>query len=219
MVTPRRRHLIARAPRAATSARPARDTAQAPEILLEQGYGQDCDWWSLGVVMYEMLVGYPPFYGDDPLVTCRNILCWRETLQFPADAAISAVAEDLIRRLLCDREHRLGRRSPAEIQNHPFFEGVDWASLRETPGPFLPEIEHPADTSHFDHFEEEVPPAQHGAAPPAPVGDRAEPMLARTRSRDITFLGYNYRRYPSKGSNSDSDRDGGVLSPTPAASS
>ena len=49
----------------------------APEILLETGYHADCDWWSLGVVMYEMLVGYPPFYGDDPLVTCRKILCYK----------------------------------------------------------------------------------------------------------------------------------------------
>mmetsp|Transcript_8749 Transcript_8749/g.22651 ORF Transcript_8749/g.22651 Transcript_8749/m.22651 type:complete len:503 (+) Transcript_8749:65-1573(+) len=196
----------------------------APEILLEQGYGQDCDWWSLGVVMYEMLVGYPPFYGDDPLVTCRNILCWRETLQFPADAAISTVAEDLIRRLLCDREHRLGRRSPAEIQNHPFFEGVDWASLREAPGPFLPEIAHAADTSHFDHFEEEAPsplppPPALAAGTPLPAGDSREPSLTRARSRDITFLGYNYRRYPSRGSNSDGDPVPGVLSPasTPTA--
>jgi len=57
----------------------------APEILLETGYDKDCDWWSLGVVMYEMLVGYPPFYGDDPLVTCRKILCFRETLAFPPE--------------------------------------------------------------------------------------------------------------------------------------
>lgn len=128
-----------------------------------------------------MLVGYPPFYGDDPLVTCRKILCWRETLAFPADAAISAVAEDLVRRLLCDRESRLGRHDAAEIQRHPFFDTVDWATLREAPAPFVPEIAHEADTSYFDEFpEEEALPEYEGASRPG---------------RDITFLGYNYRRF------------------------
>ena len=72
----------------------------APEILLETGYHQDCDWWSLGVVMFEMLVGYPPFYGDDPLMTCRKILCYKETLQFPPEAALTPEAEHLVRALL-----------------------------------------------------------------------------------------------------------------------
>jgi serine/threonine kinase 38 len=62
----------------------------APEILLETGYTADADWWSLGVVLYEMLVGYPPFYGDDPLITCRKILCHQESLQFPQEQPIDA---------------------------------------------------------------------------------------------------------------------------------
>ncbi|KAL4592956.1 hypothetical protein LXL04_005965 [Taraxacum kok-saghyz] len=45
----------------------------APEVLLKKGYGMECDWWSLGAIMYEMLVGYPPFYSDDPITTCRKI--------------------------------------------------------------------------------------------------------------------------------------------------
>uniref|UniRef100_A0A453E6U4 non-specific serine/threonine protein kinase n=1 Tax=Aegilops tauschii subsp. strangulata TaxID=200361 RepID=A0A453E6U4_AEGTS len=44
----------------------------APEVLLKKGYGMECDWWSLGAIMYEMLVGYPPFYSDDPITTCRK---------------------------------------------------------------------------------------------------------------------------------------------------
>nr|KAJ0215873.1 hypothetical protein LSAT_V11C300127200 [Lactuca sativa] len=44
----------------------------APEVLLKKGYGIECDWWSLGAIMYEMLVGYPPFYSDDPISTCRK---------------------------------------------------------------------------------------------------------------------------------------------------
>lgn len=45
----------------------------APEVLLKKGYGMECDWWSLGAIMYEMLVGYPPFYSDDPMSTCRKV--------------------------------------------------------------------------------------------------------------------------------------------------
>lgn len=45
----------------------------APEVLLKKGYGMECDWWSLGAIMYEMLIGYPPFCSDDPRMTCRKV--------------------------------------------------------------------------------------------------------------------------------------------------
>jgi serine/threonine protein kinase len=132
-----------------------RDARLHGEILFEIGYNKDCDWWSLGVVVYEMLVGYPPFYGDDPLVTCRKILCFKETLQFPPEAPLSPHAESLIRSLLCDREERLGKEGADQIKRHPFFDGIDWSSLRE-PGaaPFKPQVDSATDTSHFDTFEE-----------------------------------------------------------------
>ncbi len=57
----------------------------APEVLLKRGYGMECDWWSLGAIMYEMLVGYPPFYSDDPVSTCRKIVNWRQCLRFPPE--------------------------------------------------------------------------------------------------------------------------------------
>lgn len=159
----------------------------APEILFEIGYNKDCDFWSLGVVVYEMLVGYPPFYGDDPLVTCRKILCFKETLQFPPEASLSAQAEHLIRSLLCDREERLGRNGADEIKQHPFFAGIDWSSLR-SPGaaPFKPQVESATDTSHFDKFEEKDEAAPPGTTPPGSA-----------RGDDLAFLGYQYKRYPS----------------------
>ena len=57
----------------------------APEVLTKTGYGMECDWWSLGAIMYEMMIGYPPFYSEDPMSTCRKIVNWRSTLRFPPE--------------------------------------------------------------------------------------------------------------------------------------
>ncbi|KAF1867607.1 hypothetical protein Lal_00050037 [Lupinus albus] len=85
----------------------------APEVLLKRGYGVE---WSLGAIMYEMLVGYPPFYADDPLTTCRKIVYWKNHLNFPEEARLTPEAKNLICRLLCDPEHRLGTRGAEEIK-------------------------------------------------------------------------------------------------------
>ncbi|KAG5150611.1 hypothetical protein JHK84_027083 [Glycine max] len=82
----------------------------APEVLLKKGYGMECDWWSLGAIMYEMLVGYPPFYSDDPMLTCRKIVNWKTYLKFPEEARLSPEAKDLISKLLCNVNQRLGSK-------------------------------------------------------------------------------------------------------------
>lgn len=69
----------------------------APEIFLQQGYSHECDWWSLGAIMFECLCGYPPFCSENAHDTYRKILAWRETLQFPEDIHLSPEAEDMIR--------------------------------------------------------------------------------------------------------------------------
>nr|CAH7723051.1 unnamed protein product [Callosobruchus chinensis] len=68
----------------------------APEVFLQTGYGPACDWWSLGVIMYEMLIGYPPFCSENPQDTYRKVMNWRETLVFPAEVPISEEAKDTI---------------------------------------------------------------------------------------------------------------------------
>ena len=70
----------------------------APEIFLQQGYSNECDWWSLGAIMFECLCGYPPFCSENAHDTYRKILAWRETLQFPEDIHLSQEAEDMIRK-------------------------------------------------------------------------------------------------------------------------
>jgi len=112
----------------------------APEVFGKGGYNETIDWWSLGVILYEMLVGYPPFYSDDPASTCQKILHWRKTLTVPKEARLSPAATDLIRKLVCDSQDRLGRNGVEEIMGHPFFLGVNWQSQRETRAPNIPDV-------------------------------------------------------------------------------
>ncbi|KAL8550513.1 hypothetical protein ACS0TY_009076 [Phlomoides rotata] len=121
----------------------------APEVLLKKGYIMECDWWSLGAIMYEMLVGYSRFYSDDPMTTCRKIVHWRNHLSFPEDAKLSRKAKDLICRLLCDVEHRLGTGGATHIKAHPWFVNVEWDRLYEMEASFKPEVNGELDTQDF----------------------------------------------------------------------
>lgn len=127
----------------------------APEIFKKEGYNERCDWWSLGVIMYECLCGYPPFYGDSPRNTCHQIINWRDTLVFPDDVTISTDAEDCIRRLITYPSLRMQFE---EIKEHSFFQGVDWENIRSLTPPEVPEIKDELDVSRFDHFDEKLIP-------------------------------------------------------------
>ena len=70
----------------------------APEVFLNTGYTSSCDWWSLGVIMYEMLVGYPPFCSETPQETYRKVMNWKETLVFPPEVPVSETAKQTIMR-------------------------------------------------------------------------------------------------------------------------
>ncbi|KAG4983685.1 hypothetical protein JHK87_028434 [Glycine soja] len=126
----------------------------APEVLLKKGYGMECDWWSLGAIMYEMLVGYPPFYSDEPMLTCRKIVNWRSYLKFPEEVKLSAEAKDLISRLLCNVDQRLGTKGADEIKAHPWFKGIEWDKLYQMKAAFIPEVNDELDTQNFEKFEE-----------------------------------------------------------------
>jgi len=121
----------------------------APEVFMQKGYGAECDWWSLGVIMYEMLVGYPAFCAQTNHETYKKIMNWRETLVFPDDVEISAEAKDLIQRWCCEPEHRLGVNGIDEIKAHPFFKGIDWENIRQMKPPFVPKLQSISDTSYF----------------------------------------------------------------------
>ena len=112
----------------------------APEVFGKQGYNESADWWSIGVNFYEMVVGYPPFFADEPSLTCQKIMHWRKTMHIPKEAGLSKEAADLIKRMICDAEDRLGNRGVEEIKAHAFFRGVDWNRLRDTRAPWIPKV-------------------------------------------------------------------------------
>ncbi|MCO5583442.1 hypothetical protein L7F22_037353 [Adiantum nelumboides] len=126
----------------------------APEVLMKKGYGLECDWWSLGAIMFEMLVGYPPFCSDDQMTTCRKIIYWRKYLKFPEEARLSPEAKDFMCRLLCDVDHRLGTRGATEVKAHPWFRGISWETLYDMEAAYKPEVKDELDTQNFENFEE-----------------------------------------------------------------
>ncbi|RHN48226.1 putative protein kinase AGC-NDR family [Medicago truncatula] len=164
----------------------------APEVLLKKGYGMECDWWSLGAIMYEMLVGYPPFYSDDPMSTCRKIVNWKSHLKFPEEARLSPEATDLISKLLCNVNQRLGSNGAVEIKvsygSHPFFEGVQWEKLYQMEAAFTPEVNDELDTQNFEKFEESDSQTHSSSRSGGPW----RKMLS---SKDINFVGYTYKNF------------------------
>ncbi|WVY98612.1 hypothetical protein V8G54_030763 [Vigna mungo] len=159
----------------------------APEVLLKKGYGMECDWWSLGAIMYEMLVGYPPFYSDEPMLTCRKIVNWRNYLKFPEEVKLSAEAKDLISRLLCNVEQRLGTKGADEIKAHPWFKGVEWDKLYQIKAAFIPEVNDELDTQNFEKFEE----VDNQTQPSSKSG----PWRKMLSSKDVNFVGYTFKNF------------------------
>jgi len=129
----------------------------APEVFSKAGYTETVDWWSLGIILYEMLVGYPPFFSDSPAMTCQKITQWRRTLIFPRDAIMSEDSEDLIRKLLCESDSRLGLNGAQEVKRHPFFRKINWESIRDMTPPHVPDLADDVDCSNFEDFEENEP--------------------------------------------------------------
>ncbi|XP_044979939.1 serine/threonine-protein kinase tricornered-like [Hordeum vulgare subsp. vulgare] len=159
----------------------------APEVLLKKGYGMECDWWSLGAIMYEMLVGYPPFYSEDPMSTCRKIVNWRSHLKFPEEAKLSSETKDLISKLLCNVEQRLGTKGAHEIKAHTWFRGVQWEKLYQMKAAFIPEVNGELDTQNFEKFEETGAQVQSSS--------KAGPWRKMLPSKDANFVGYTYKNF------------------------
>jgi serine/threonine protein kinase len=125
----------------------------APEVVSGQGHGKGVDWWTLGVLVYEMLASYPPFYDEDPMRTYAKIM--RGELHFPSHFSRAAV--DLVRRLLHPKPtKRLGVTAGGAsiIRQHPFFLGFDWEAFErmEMKAPIIMRIKSLEDLSNFEKY-------------------------------------------------------------------
>lgn len=158
----------------------------APEVLRLNYLNQEipneklCDWWSVGVILYEMVIGYCPFidlkavksktydpnFDDRPNIQMR-IMNWQKYLAFPSptdpdapplsctngqERYISEETKSLITGLLCDPQDRLCRNGIQDIIEHPFFRGVDWENIRNLEAPYVPKLENDYDTRHFESY-------------------------------------------------------------------
>ena len=163
----------------------------APEVLNKKGYGKDIDWWSVGVIFFEMLCGYAPFCSEETKEVCYKVLNWEKYLKIPDEVTLSKEAEDFITKMINNQNIRLGKNSVDEIKSHPFFKGVDWDNIRNTKAPFIPDIKNDYDTKYFEKFESIEP--------------FYPPIKKLKKRKDIEYLGYTYRDGDEEKANIDLD--------------
>lgn len=125
----------------------------APEILLNKGHGKPVDWWTLGILIYEMLAGIDPFTDDDPMAIYQKIL--KGKVRFPRNFDKSA--KSLVKHLLvADLSKRFGnlRGAANDIKTHRWFTGLDWSSMLncQLTMPYRPSIRSAGDTSNFSRY-------------------------------------------------------------------
>lgn len=125
----------------------------APEVIHNSGHGTAVDWWALGILIYEFLVGQPPFWDQNVMRLYEQIVEGR--LRFPHN--INMAARDIISQLCkTDVTQRLGhiQGGSKRVKTHPWFDSVNWDDVyhRRVKGPIIPRVEHAADTSNFEEY-------------------------------------------------------------------
>lgn len=166
----------------------------APEIFTGKGYDHSCDWWSVGTIMFECLIGWPPFCAEESTETYRKIVDWPRHLHFPPEQKLSPDTEEFVRALINDSSHRLGTIGGAtEIKQHPYFHGVDWIGLRKIQAPFRPRLVSATDTQYFPV--DEIPQQDNSAAIRA--RDAAESVASGEDMSEMEypFIGYTYKNF------------------------
>jgi protein-serine/threonine kinase len=142
------------------------------------GYDKSCDWWSLGVILFESIYGFPPFCSKTQQQSKQKILNWKKALVFPEEPHCSQECKDLMSRLICEPFKRLGSSAvkgnveyedsatgivkrmldegdAADIKGHPWFRGIDWLNIRQKRAPFIPDLADLTDASYFDQVDEQ----------------------------------------------------------------
>lgn len=165
----------------------------APEIFTGYGYSFDCDWWSLGTIMFECLVGWPPFCAEDRHDTYHKIVTWRQSLYFPDDIQLGVEAENLIRSLICNSENRLGRGGAHEIKGHSFFRGVEFDKLRQIRAPFEPRLTSNIDTTYFPT--DEIDQTDNATLLRAQQAAAGRAGTEESPEMSLPFIGYTFKRF------------------------
>lgn len=161
----------------------------APEVFGKKGYTESVDWWSLGTIMFEMMVGYPPFVASDAAKTCHKIIQWEKNFDIPEDVELSPCSEDLIRALINHPEKRLGAKGVDEIKSHPFFRGVQWEGYRKRErAPHKPNLKNEEDVGNFDDFEDD------GTWVPADNLKGARGLAGKKYEHESMFIGYSFKK-------------------------
>lgn len=187
----------------------------APEILRGDFYDGRCDWWSLGIILFEILYGFTPFQVDDSQYETRHrIENWPQYLCFPQSDNISDAAKSLVLGLLTERYMRLSASfyeqndypacptplfvHPTDaqaIKSHPFFHNINFSTLHIASPPFVPKLDSEEDTKYFEDSNGKVPGSESTGSmrrAVAPAGPAEE--LAVELRKECAFWGYTYRR-------------------------
>jgi len=129
----------------------------APEIILSKGYNKAVDWWAVGILIFEMCAGYPPFFADAPIQIYEKIVAGK--IRFPNQ--FSSDLKDLLKNMLqVDLSKRYGnlKNGVGDIKAHKWFESTDWFAVfdRKPEAPLVPKTKGAGDTSNFDDYDEEA---------------------------------------------------------------
>ncbi|XP_069475825.1 citron Rho-interacting kinase isoform X13 [Ambystoma mexicanum] len=159
----------------------------APEVLTvvngdgKAAYGPQCDWWSLGIIAYEMIYGRTPFTEGTATKTFNNIMNFQRFLKFPEGPKVSTEFLDLIQGLLCGQKERLNYE---DLCCHQFFSETDWDNIRNSPPPFVPTLKSDDDTSNFDEPEKNV----------RVLSSPCQLSPAGFSGRDLPFVGFSFSK-------------------------
>jgi len=155
----------------------------APEVFQQNGYDKSCDWWSLGVIMFEMLIGYPPFCSETPQETYTKIMKWKQTLQFPPEIPVSKLSRKTIKKFCDSAERRI--QGLADVKKLTFFSSIDWDHIRERPAAVPVDIKSIDDTSNFDEFPDVE----------LKISPKLEKQKPEGSYQDWMFMNYTFKRF------------------------
>lgn len=145
------------------------------DVLKGKGYDKSADWWSAGVILFEMVFGFPTFSSSTTASTKKKIMDFERYLVFPTEPLAGPEVKHLIQGLICDVRTRLGsgllqvpskdnrslfkamlgKGDAGDIKSHAWFAGFDWEGIQDATPPFIPILQEKTDTSYFEKIDQE----------------------------------------------------------------